>query len=68
MSLNDWIAICPDGVVTDAVIDKALELMAAQRAAKVVEPIPVIAPTNEGVPGDGIGGAGKEGDGELVDP
>lgn len=70
MSLNEWIAICPDGVVTEEVIEAARALMATQRAAKAaaIEPTPIESPPTEGTPGDGIGGAGAPGDGEPIEP
>jgi hypothetical protein len=62
MSLAKWIAICPDGIVTDEVISMAIALQVAQKAEK--EPIPVTVepgPVDPAVPG-------PEGDGVPIEP
>jgi hypothetical protein len=68
--LEEWIALCPDGVITWEIIEKAKALMATQRAGKTAadEPTPIESPANEGTMGDGIGGAGEEGDGIPIEP
>ena len=48
--IEKWIAICPDGIVTDQVINEVLALQMEQGRCKA-EPIPVTEPANEGTPG-----------------
>ena len=58
--IEKWIAICPDGIVTDQVINEVLALQIEQGRVKEV-PIPVCEPGPTGEPGTGGPSAGDEG-------